>query len=86
MRARFQKPELSQPGEGPFSENLENVVEEIGEASQSESRLFYRSITPVWNSQGDSAGNVVNYRDMSKDVEIQQMKAEVLRLRDELET
>ena len=86
MKARLQKPELSQPGEGPFSENLENVVEEIGEASQSEPRLFYRSITPVWNNQGDSAGNVVNYRDMSKDVEIHQMKAEVLRLRAELET
>ena len=86
MKARLQKPELSQPGEGPFSENLENVVEEIGEASQSEPRLFYRSITPVWNNQGDSTGNVVNYRDMSKDVEIHQMKAEVLRLRAELET
>ena len=38
------------------------------------------------NSQGDSAGNVVSYHDMSKEVEIQQMKAEVLRLRTELET
>ena len=86
IRARFQESELSQPGKGAFSENLGNMVEEIGEPSQSEPRLFYRSIAPVWNSQGDSAGNVVNYRDMSKDVEIQQMKAEVLRLRAELET
>ena len=62
------------------------MVEEIGDASESGPRLFYRSITPVWNSQGDSAGNVVSYRDMSKEVEIQQMKAEVLRLRTELET
>ena len=85
MKARFRKPELSQPGEGPLSENLENVVEGIGEANQSEPRLFYRSITPVWNGQGDSAGNVVSYRDMSKEVEIQQMQAEVLRLRDELD-
>ena len=86
MKAHFQKPELSQPGEGPLSENLENVVEEIGEPSQSEPRLFYRSITPVRNNQGDLAGNVVSYRDMSKEVEIQQMKAEVLRLRAELKT
>ena len=86
ISARFQESELSEPGEGPLSENLENVVEEIGEPIQSESRLFYRSITPVWNNQGDSAGNIVNYRDMSKDVKIQQMKAEVLRLRAELET
>lgn len=86
MKAHFQKPELSQPGEGPLSENLENVVEEIGEPSQSEPRLFYRSITPVRNNQGDLAGNVVSYRDMSKEVEIQQMKAKVLRLRAELKT
>ena len=86
IRARFQESELSQPGEGPFSENLENVVEEIGDASQSEPRLFYRSITPVRNNRGTSAGNVVSYRDLSKDVEIQQMKTEVLRLRAELET
>ena len=86
MKARFQQPELSRPEAGPVSESLKNVVEEIGEASQSEPRLFYRSITPVGNNQGDSAGNVVSYRDMSKEVEIQQMKTEVLRLRAELET
>ena len=82
---RFQDSVLSQPGEA-HSENLENMVEEIEETSQSEPRLFYRLMTPVWNSQGDFAGNVVSYRDMSKEVEIQQMKAEVLRLRTELET
>ena len=86
VKARFQKPELSQPGKGALSENLENMVEEIGESSQSEPRLFYRSITPVRNNQGGSAGNVVSYHDMSKEVEIQQMKTEVLRLRTQLET
>ena len=85
MGERFQETEPSQPG-GAHAENLENMVEEIGDTSESGPRLFYRSITPVWNSQGDSAGNVVSYRDMSKEVEIQQMKAEVLRLRTELET
>ena len=85
IQERFQEPELSQSG-AAHSETFENVVEETGEASQSEPRLFYRSITPVSNNQGDSAGNVVSYRDMSKEVEIQQMKAEVLRLRTELET
>ena len=38
------------------------------------------------NNQDDSAGHVVSYRDMSKEVEIQRMKSEVLRLRTELET
>ena len=86
MNSRFRKPALLQPQVAALSENLENVVEEIGEASQSEPRLFYRSITPVRNSQGDYAGNVVSYRNVSNEVEIQQMKAEVLRLRAELET
>ena len=86
MGERFQETELSQPGGGAHTENLENMVEEIGDTSQSEPRLFYRLITPVSNSQGAFAGNVVSYRDMSKEVEIQQMKAEVLRLRTELET
>ena len=86
MKARFQKPELSQPGQEPLSENVKDVVQAVGEASRSEPRLLYRSITPVGNSQGDSAGNVVSYRDMSKEIEIQQMKTEVFRLRTELET
>ena len=86
IKARFQTPELSQSGEETLSENLENMVEEIGEPSQSEPRLFYRSVTPVRNDQGDSTGNVVSYRDMSKEVEIQQMKTEMLRFRPELET
>ena len=86
MRARFQTPELSQPGQELLSENVKDVVEAVGEESRSEPRLLYRSIIPVGNNQDDSAGNVVSYRDMSKEVEIQQMRAEVLRLRAELET
>ena len=84
--ARFQELELSQAKKVPTPENFENMVEEIGDASESEPRLFYRSVTPVQNGQDTSAGNVVSYRDMSKEVEIQQMQAEVLRLRAELET
>ena len=84
VTARVQKPELLQPGKGALSANLENVVEEIGEASQSEPRLFYRSITQVRNNRGDSSGSVVSYHDMSKEVEIQQMKTEVLHLRAQL--
>ena len=85
VQQRFQESELVQPDQ-PLSKSLENMVEENREASPSEPRLFYRLITPVRNSQGDFAGNVVSYRDMSKEVEIQQMKAEVLRLQNELET
>ena len=83
---RFRTPELSQLGHAPPSDNLENVVEEIGDTSLSGPRLFYRSITPVGNDQCDFAGNVVSYRDMSKELEMQQMKTEVHRLRAELNT
>ena len=86
MQARFQTPELSQPEPEPLSEKVKDMVEAVGESSQSEPRLLYRSITPVGNNQANSAGNIVSYRDMSKEVEIQQMKTEVLRLRAEPET
>ena len=86
VEARFQTPELPQSGDSPISAKLVNVVQEIGESSQSEPRLLYRSVTPVGNDQGNVPGNVVNYRDMSKDVEIRQMIAEVLRCRAGLET
>ena len=86
VKARFQDLELSQAWAGAHSEKLESMVEAIGEVRQSEPRLFYRSITPVRNNQGDCAGSVVSYRDMSNEIEIQQMKTEVLRLRAELET
>ena len=86
LKARFQEPKLPQVEGSTSPENLEDIVEEIGETNQSEQRLFYRSTTPVYNNQGAFAGNVVSYRDMSKELEIQQMQAEVLRLRAELET
>ena len=86
IKARFQTPGLSQPEQEPLSENVKDVVEAVGEEHQSEPRLFYRSITPVGNNRDNSAGNIVSYRDMSKEVEIQQVKTEVLRLRAEPET
>ena len=85
MKARFQPRELSQPQQEPLSENVKDVVEAVGEGSQSEPRLFYRSVTQVGDSQDDSAGNVVSYREMSKQVEIQQTKADVLPVRADLE-
>ena len=86
LKARFQEPKLPQVDGSTPPENFEDIVEEIQEASQSEQRLFYRAITPVYNNQGNFAGNVVSYRDMSKELKIQQMQSEVLRLRAELET
>ena len=86
METRFQESNLSQMEGSATPGNLEDIVEEIGGTSQSEPRLFYRLTTPVWNSHGDCVGSVVSFRDMSEEVKIQQMTAEVLRLRTELET
>ena len=83
MKARFQPRELSQPQQEPLSENVKDVVEAVGEGSQSEPRLYYRSITQVGDSQDDSTGNVVSYHEICKPVEIQRTKADVLRIRTE---
>ena len=82
-RARIQTPKLSQPRQDLISDNVKDVVEAVGEDSQSEPRLLYRSITPLGNDHGDSAGNVVSYRDISKEVDPQQMNVEMLRLHGE---
>ena len=47
--------------------------------------MFYRSVDPVSDSKGLVTGELHVYRDVSKDMEVEQMKAEVLRLRHELE-
>ena len=86
MQTRFQEPQLLGADGNTHLENLENMLEEIGETNESEPRLFYRSTTPVWDGHGACVGNVVSFRDMSEELKIQEMKAEVLRLRTELET
>ena len=52
--------------------------------SVSEQRLFYQSTTPVQEGP-DITGRLVVYRDVTKEIEIEHMKAEVLHLRRELD-
>ena len=47
-------------------------------------RLFYQSTAPVHDGQ-NVIGRLMVYRDMSREIEIERMKAEVLHLRKELE-
>ena len=49
-------------------------------------KLFRRFTAPVRNDGQDVMGSLVVYRDVSSEVEISRMKAEVLRLQGELET
>ena len=48
--------------------------------------LFYQFTQPVSDSSGERMGDLVVYRDMSGELEIERMKDEVGRLRSELET
>ncbi len=85
LEARFREPDLGDL-EGRFLLDGGNVVETTGAGKVPEQRLFYRSTAPVRDGRGETIGGLVVYRDVSKEIEAEQMKAEVLRLRTELET
>ena len=83
--ARFRQLQLSETERIGLFEDYTNVLEEVGDASEGQPRLFYHSATSLKKSENGAADKVVSYRDMSKDVEIQRMTAEVMSLRAELE-
>lgn len=88
INARFRKLELPEAEHVDTFQNVENILEKI-EETDTENRvqgMFYRLIIPVSGNETGIAGQVVSYRDMSKEAEIQRMKAEVMTLRAELET
>ena len=62
------------------------VVEATGAGQVPRQRLFYRFTEAVRDGEGAQIGSLVVYRDVSKEIEAEQMKAEVLRLRSDLET
>ena len=85
VNARFRKLQISETAPIEPFENFTNVLEEIGDTTRSEPRLFYCLTTLLQQDENEGADQVVSYRDMSKDVEIQRMTAEVMSLRAELE-
>ena len=82
---RFREPDLSDV-ESRFLIDNGNVVETINGGQVPAQRLFYRSTAAVRDGAGAQIGSLVVYRDVSKEIEAEQMKAEVLRLRSDLET
>ena len=80
IKEQFREPELGDI-EGRFP--LNNVVETT---STQEPKLFYGATAPVYDSQKEMIGSLIAYRDVSKDIEAEQMKAELSRLHSELET
>ena len=86
IMARLRPPVLPESEGGLFLGSSGELEEEVTAAGVSKPRLFYRSTAPVNDSRQSSTGHVVIYRDVSREVESEQMKAEVLRLRSELGT
>ena len=85
VNARLRRLQISEIAPIEAFENFTNVLEEIGDTTGSEPRLFYCLTTPLAQGEKEGADKVVSYRDLSKDVEIQRMTAEVMSLRAELE-
>ena len=85
IMARLRPPVLPDSG-GLFHGRTGDLEEEITEDGDSTPRLFYRSTAPVKDGGESSTGHVVIYRDVSREIESEQMKAEVQRLRAELGT
>ena len=86
VNARFRKLEIAEVEQIATFENFTNVLEEIGDTTRAEPRLFYCLTTSLKGGENAGADKIISYRDMSKDVDIQRMKAEVMALRAELET
>ncbi len=86
VTARLRPPVLPGSEGGLFIGSSGELEEEVTAAGVSKPRLFFRSTAPVNDSRQDATGHVVIYRDVSREVESEQMKAEVLRLRAELGT
>ena len=84
IKTRLRPPVLPELGRQLFFDSVGELEEEVTAAPNP--RLFYRSRAPVRDSQQNLMGHITVYRDVSKEVESEQMKAEVLRLRTELET
>ena len=86
IEARFRKPALPAWGRRMSGAVEGSLVEEAARAGVSNPRRFYRSIAPVQDDRQTPMGRIYVYRDVSKEIEIEQLKSENLRLRSELET
>lgn len=83
---RFREPSPSDV-EGRFTmTDSDHLVELNPGDGVPEQRLFYRTNMPVRDGAGEIVGSLYVYRDVSKEMEMERMKAEVLRLRTELQS
>ncbi len=80
IKELFRDPDLGDMA-GNFPLNGGKVVKTTSEGLKS--RLFYCSTAPVCDIREEVIGNLAVYRDVSKEIEVEQVKAELLRLRAE---
>ena len=88
----FQEPERFEEAETLLLSHPEKVLEEVVEVRRSETlgteperKMLYRFTAPVHDIEQEVIGRIIVFRDISKEIEISQMKVEVSRLRTELE-
>ena len=84
VRACLRPPLVPALGHRLFLDNVGQLEEEI--TATAPPRLFFRSQAPVRDDRHNLLGHVTVYRDVSRDVESEHMKAELLRLRSQLDT
>ncbi len=81
----FQEPEHFEETETLLLAHPEKVLEEVAEVCRPERKMLYRFTAPVHDGERNVIGRIIVFRDISKEIEISQMKVEVSRLRTELE-
>ena len=84
-KAYFQEPEHFEETETSLLAHPDRVFEEVTEVCRPERKMLYRFTAPVHDIEQNVIGRIIVFRDISKEIEISQMKVEVSRLRTELE-
>ena len=85
LKNRFQDPEKFVKAQDLFFSNPEGVFDFIIEAKIPKRKILYIYTAPVFDIEEKAIGRIMIYRDVTKEIEIDQMKEELLSLRDEVE-
>ena len=85
IKGYFQEPGRFEEAEALLLAQPEKVFEEVAEVRRPERKMLYRFTAPVHDIEQNIVGRIIVFRDISKEIEISQMKVEVSRLRTELE-
>ena len=85
VKGYFQEPGRFEEAETQLLARPEKVFEEVAEVRRPERKMLYRFTAPVYDIEQKVIGRIIVFRDISKEIEISQMKVEVSRLRTELE-